>query len=71
MILIRLLLFGGALFLIYKLFEYIIKEWRKADINEEIDEKKEVMAETIIAAQKVDKDEIKAFEKAKKKLEEI
>ena len=39
MILIRLLLFGVALFLIYKLMLYVGKEWRKADINEEIDEK--------------------------------
>lgn len=67
----RLLLFGIAFFLIYKLINYIIKEWRKEDINKKIDEKKELMQETIKASEKVDKEEIKAYKKADKELKEF
>lgn len=63
-----LIFIGGA----YLIFKVAYSKWRKIGIHEKIDEKKEVMAETIKAAQKVaDKDDEKAYEKAKKKVEEF
>lgn len=59
------------LFLGYKWVNYLIKKWRAVDIHKDVDEKKDLMDETIKASHKVDEEKTKAFEEAKEKLKEI
>lgn len=71
MIVARLLMFLLFIFVAYKVVKFIEKQFLKENINSEIDKKKSIMEETIEASKKIDKDEIKAYKKAKNKIETL
>lgn len=68
---LKIIVFAVSVFIAYKFISYLVKQWKTVDINERVDEKNELMEETIKASNKVDKKKIKAYEQAKEKLEEI